>query len=70
MTRKREIVQTMAVLLRTDINHDYNNGTLRESRYTIIAIDLLEELEDEFNLDHRESLACYEYLIHKLKGSN
>lgn len=70
MTRKREIVQTMAVLLRTDINHDYNNGTLRESRFTILAINLLEELENEFNLDNRESVACHEYLNYKLKGSN
>lgn len=70
MTRKMEIVKTMSVLLRTDINHDYNNGTLKASGFTMFAINLLEELEDEFNLDHRESVACHEYLNYKLKGSN
>ncbi len=70
MMHKQEIVDTMAVLVRDMIRHDSEKDKLTVSTYVLHCIEVIEDLETEFNLTHKESVACHEYLNYKLKGSN
>lgn len=70
MRHKQEIVDTMGVLVREMIRHDSEKGKLTVSGYVLHCIEVIEDLEAEFNLTHKESVACHEYLNYKLKGSN
>lgn len=70
MKRKQEIVYTIGVLVRDMIRHDSEKGELNASGYILHCIEVINDLETEFNLQHVESAACYEYLNYKLKGSN
>lgn len=70
MKQKQGMVDTMAVLVRQRIRQDSEKGKLNELGFIINCIEIIEELEAEFNLTHKESVACYEYLNYKLKGSN
>lgn len=70
MRQKQGMVDTMAVLVRQTIRHDNEKGKLNTLGFIINCIEVIEDLETEFNLTHQESVACYEYLNYKLKGSN
>lgn len=63
-------VESLGMAIRLSIKQRHEHGILVTTNSLLRAISILEDIEKEYNLANKESVACHEYLNYKLKGSN
>lgn len=63
-------VESLGMAIRLSIKMVHEQGILVTTNSLINSISILESIETEYNVTHKESVACHEYLNYKLKGSN